>query len=130
DTKTGAIRWVTYFPKIDTMRNTALPGGATLSGNLVIGAPEDGAVRALNRADGTLAWVSEPLANGAYFADMRGVISCGALAIATSAQDHLTAHDVRSGKVVWSIQTGRGTVDWHPYCDDRFIYIIDGSSDL
>ncbi|MCY7380529.1 MAG: PQQ-binding-like beta-propeller repeat protein, partial [Gemmatimonadaceae bacterium] len=127
DALTGALRWERDFPSTAPGRGTGSYGRVGIWHDLVIAASDDGTVYALNRADGTIAWISPRPADEAGLNDQRPIVVIGDIAVVGSDRSVLTGLDAASGQQRWLFRNRFGSVNDDIGSDGQSAYVTDAS---
>jgi outer membrane protein assembly factor BamB len=127
DVVTGTVRWEHDFPSTGPGRGTGSYGRVGIWHDLVIAASDDGTVYALNRADGTVAWISPRPADEGGFNDQRPIVVIGNVVVAGSDRSVLTGLDAATGQQRWLFHSRFGSVNYQIGSDGESAYMTDAS---
>jgi outer membrane protein assembly factor BamB len=125
DTHSGALRWITDFPRPAPDSLTGAASSATWS-NLVLASSADGRIYALDRATGSVQWNLPGVGNGGgslrgpFGADIRGITISGSTLYAGSLSAWFVAYDVAARTELWRVDMGGS--------DQTFDSVVDGST--
>ncbi len=124
DGATGAVVWERDFVATGPGRGAGSYGRVGIWHDLVISAAEDGTVYALNRTDGTIAWVSpRPTQEGGYD-DQRPIVVVGDVVIVGSDLTFLTGLDAATGTQRWTAGF-KSSVDYELGADAQSVFVVD-----
>jgi outer membrane protein assembly factor BamB len=123
DAATGAVRWRRDFPTTGPGRGSGSQGRAGLWRNLIIAPSDDGTIYAMDRADGTIAWVSPRPDDEGGYDDQRPVMVVGDVVVVGSDRPVITGLDAASGAEVWRIPSAYGSVSYEMGSDGSRAYV-------
>jgi outer membrane protein assembly factor BamB len=124
DAATGAVRWRRDFPTTGPGRGSGSQGRAGLWQNLVIAPSDDGTIYAMDRADGTIVWISPRPDDEGGYDDQRPVMVVGDVVVVGSDRPVITGLDAASGAEVWRIPSAYGSVSYEMGSDGSRAYVL------
>lgn len=130
DAATGAVRWRRDFPTTGPGRGSGSFGRAGFWRELVIAPSDDGTIYAMNRADGTIAWISPRPDYEVSFDDQRPVLVVGDVVVVGSDRPVITGLDASSGAERWRIANPLGSVSYEMGTDGSRAYVVDANLSL
>jgi len=130
DAVTGAVRWRRDFPTTAPGRGSGSFGRAGFWRQLIIAASDDGTIYAMNRTDGSIAWVSPRPADERTLDDQRPVAVVGDMIVVGSDRPVLTGLDAATGAERWRLASPFGSVSYEIGTDGRQAYIVYASLEL
>jgi outer membrane protein assembly factor BamB len=123
DAVTGAVRWRREFPTTGPGRGSGSQGRVGLWQNLIIAGSDDGTIYAMDRADGTIAWISPRPDDEMGYDDLRPVMVVGDVVVVGSDRPVLTGLDAASGAERWRIPSAYGSVNFEMGSDGTRVYV-------
>lgn len=130
DAATGAVRWRRDFPTTAPGRGSGSFGRAGFWRELVIAPSDDGTIYAMNRSDGTIAWIAPRPDYEVTSDDQRPVSVVGDIVVVGSDRPVLTGLDAASGAERWRIPSPYGSVSYEMGTDGSRAYIVYASLQL
>jgi outer membrane protein assembly factor BamB len=124
DAATGAVRWRRDFPTTGPGRGSGSQGRAGLWQNLVIAPSDDGTIYAMDRADGTIVWISPRPDDEGGYDDQRPVMVVGDVVVVGSDRPVITGLDAASGAERWRIPSAYGSVSYEMGSDGSRAYVL------
>jgi len=125
DAVSGAVRWRRDFPSTGSGRGSGSFGRAGFWGELVIAASDDGTIYAMNRTDGTVAWVSPRPDFEETYNDQRPLAVIGDIIVVGSTRKVLTGLDAASGSERWRLPNPNSSVSYEIGRDGSRAYVVD-----
>ena len=131
DPKTGALRWVAYFP----VGTFDAPGGGfdcALWADVVLGSSLDASVYALDRTTGAIRWVVPPIKIATpQRGDFRPVVVVGATLFSASTSETVTAYDLTRRQEAWRVASPEGSSSGAPLsADEGAVYVVHANGRL
>lgn len=129
DAATGKVVWERDFVATGPGRGAGSYGRVGIWHDLVISAAEDGTVYGLNRADGTIAWISPRPSQLQSYDDQRPVVVVGDVAVVGSDLPLLTGLDAATGRQLWRTAF-KSSVDYEIGADAQSVFVISTNLDI
>ena len=130
DAATGAVRWRRDFPTTGPGRGSGSFGRAGFWRELVVAPSDDGTIYAMNRNDGTIAWISPRPAFEVSFDDQRPVAVVGDMIVVGSDRPVLMGLDAATGAERWRLDSPYGSVSYELGSDGTRAYLVYASLQL
>jgi outer membrane protein assembly factor BamB len=127
DAHTGAVRWITDYPR-PAADSTTAGHSVALWSNVVLGSSTDGRIYALNAGSGSIQWElpgvgNSPSLPGPFGADRRELTVAGATLYAESSSAWLVAYDLDNRRERWRAATGSSQQSAGVGVDGRNVYV-------
>lgn len=130
DAATGAVRWRRDFPTTAPGRGSGGSGRPAFWGQLVIAPADDGTIYAMNRSDGTIAWISPRPTDEPSFDDQRPLAVIGSTVVVGSDRPVITGLDASNGAERWRLSNPYGSANYEIGVDGSRAYVVDASLHL
>lgn len=136
DAATGAIRWSRDFPPEAPNYRAGCYRHVVPSGDLVVGASDDGHLYAMDRLTGEIQWTAPQLSGlppgtgGSPESDARPLAAIDSTVVVGSTTGYITALDSRSGREIWRATANWGSAVYPLAADAQRVYAMHDGGQL